>query len=213
MPDREKFSFAQIHKELQNEVGQLETDSSRAKLIDVLATLAFEIKRIQQRQRVYAAALRAQGVIMGPELTSLLEQMPKHATIDARDAFDSMNGIYQLEYGEFGAYRWTGPTKETSFRAWIDRGIPITLEANMFSFGDPRNRSDITLTIDGASVPLVCGEKLIRSEPFPIREGVGATEIIFSVPHAFCPKDQGGDDPRELRMAFHKLTLYAVNAG
>jgi hypothetical protein len=200
-------SFSDIFASFQRDLVDFTSETGRQRLIECLALLSYEIQKINTRQRVYAAALRAQGVSLPPSLSNLIDHMPRQAVIDARDSLDAIDGFYPLEYGADAAYRWTGPGREVSFRAWVDRSGPTILEVALYSFGDPRNHDSIQLRVDGEPVRVISGEKVIRSDPIHIRSTNGPTEIRLDIPFSFCPKDQGESDSRELRIAFSKLTL------
>ncbi|WP_141563254.1 hypothetical protein [Teichococcus rhizosphaerae] len=179
----------------------------KAGVCEQLAILSFEIARLKQKQKAYAAALRNPEAPASPGPSEAIMQLPSLAEIDMREALDALDGFYPLEYAEDGPYRWTGPNATARFQVWIDRSVPVQLDALMFSFGDERNRAEITLLVDGVTVPVHCGDKMIRSDPFPVTPDVAASEIIFHIPHTFCPAERGEEDSRRLGVAFRSVKI------
>ncbi|MDJ0390421.1 hypothetical protein QMO56_20100 [Roseomonas sp. E05] len=201
------LSYSDILKGVQEELAHKPEEEARGKLCEQIAMLNFELAKLKQKQKVYAAALRRQGSVTRGGASPAASDLPQFAEVDMRDALDALDGFYALEYGNDGPYRWTGPGSTVRFRVWVDRSVPMQLDAVMYSFGDERNRSDITLKVDGVEVPVRFGDKVIRSEAFPVNDETGATEIMFNIPHIFRPADRGQEDQRLLGVAFAGLKI------
>lgn len=203
-------SYSEILKEIEAEIKNTPEDEAKVKFCEQLAMLRFEISNIKQKQKVGAVALRHQGGTARPGVSDALQQMPPFAEVDMRDALDALDGFYALEYNSEGPYRWTGPGATVKFRVWVDRSVPVQMDAMLLSFGDERNRGEITLRVDGIEIGLHCGDRVIRSDAFPTTTAVGMTEIIFNIPHLFSPQEKGEDDTRSLGVAFRSLRLSPV---
>ncbi|HWL83077.1 MAG TPA: hypothetical protein VNR89_19170 [Roseomonas sp.] len=207
MANQINLSYSDILKGIQEELARGSDEEARGKICEQIAMLSFEMAKLKQKQKVYAAALRRQGSGTPGGASHAASDLPQFAQIDMRDALDALDGFYALEYGNEGPYRWTGPGSTVRFRVWVDRSVPMQLDATMYSFGDERNRSEITLKVNGVEVPVRCGDKVIRSEAFPVSDETGATEIMFNIPHIFRPADQGQEDTRMLGVAFAGLKI------
>jgi hypothetical protein len=210
MSGKNTESYSEILQEIQKELSDKSGDDFKRIVCERLAALYFDIAKIKKKQQSYASAMRLQRSFEGDSEGS--SKLSQHFEVDMRDAVDAIEGFYSLEYGENGPYRWTGVGPTATFRAWIDRSIPMHLDAAVRSFGDERNRADITLLVDGVEVPVRCGDKTIRSEAFPISNSKAATEIVFRIPHTFRPQDQGESDMRTLGVCFEKLQVVSDNS-
>jgi hypothetical protein len=210
MSGKNTESYSEILKEIQKELCDKSDDEFRRIISERLAALHFELVKIKKKQQSYASAMRLQRSFEGDAVSDM--KLARHFEFDMRDAVDAIEGFYPLEYGEGGPYRWTGLGPTATFRAWLDRSVPMYLDAAVRSFGDERNRADVTLLVDGIEIPVRCTDKNIRSEAFPVSNSKAATEVVFRIPHTFCPQDRGESDSRTLGVCFEKLQVVSEDS-
>jgi hypothetical protein len=199
------LSYAEIHERILTDIGDLASEEGRHRLVDLLSSMQFELNRLKTRHRALLTSLRFQAPEPNPQVASLVEKMPRRVVVDARDSLDTIDGFYDLEYAGTTAFRWTGPGPDVTFRAWIDRSVPVVMDLSFVSLGDSRNAGNIELWVDGARVPLSFGETSIRSAPLPRGRSDAATEAVLRIPYSFLPKYQGTEDERELGIAFVRV--------
>jgi hypothetical protein len=176
-------SYSDIRDQIERELADLTAKAGREAVIEHLSVLTFELNRIKRQQRTLLAALRARDVLVRNREQTEIGAAAGSIDLDARDALDVADGLYDIEWDKEVAYRWTGPGRDTLIRVWLDRAMPISCEIGVLSYGDERNRGAIHLTVDGVPVATAeRGDKLLRSEPFPVVNGSLYSEVGIHVP-------------------------------
>lgn len=182
-------------------------DALRAEVIEIRARLA-SLERILQ--------IRDTALAEGPapsssqaDAPSPPHSLPDHFDIAADQLLPVQDGFYQLEWGPEGAFRWTGPTQDVGFDAWLDRSQPLVATLRLFHFGTPANAKELTLDVDGTSYAMAREgtEKLFRSTPIAPRTSDGLTRLTLRVPHLHSPSARGAADKRVLGVAFQRLRV------
>jgi hypothetical protein len=180
MPAR---SYSDIRDEISRELGDITAPDAREAVIEHLTRLTFELGRVKQQQSLLRSALRARDILLRERSEPGSVEPAALIELDPRDALDPVDGLYDIEWDKEVAYRWTGPGHDTLIGLWLDRAIPIICEIELFSYGDVRNRGAIALTVDGVPVRTTeAGEKLLRSDPFPVVGGSCYSEVGIHVP-------------------------------
>jgi hypothetical protein len=176
-------SYSEIRDQIGRELGDLTAPAAREAVIEHLTELTFELSRIKEQQRTLLAALRARDILLRDHEETGTAGPAGPIELDPRDALDTADGLYDIEWDNEIAYRWTGPGHDTLFRVWLDRALPVVCEIALLSYGDGRNRSAVGLTVDGVPVAIEeAGDKLLRSASFPVVGGSLYSEIGIHVP-------------------------------
>jgi hypothetical protein len=196
-------SYSDIRQQIAGEFVDLTEAATREAVIEHLSLLTFELNRVKQQQRTLLAALRARDILVRDREHGEIVAAAEPIDLDPRDALDVVGGLYDIEWDKEVAYRWTGPDRDTLIRVWLDRAMPIACEIAVHSYGDERNRGAVALTVDGVPVSIAeRGEKLLRSEPFPVLSGSLYTEVGVHVPWligAAAPGNGAGASRRRSR--------------
>ena len=152
-------------------------------MVEHLVDLTFEVDRLKQYQKTLLAALRARDIVVHEGAGNGVVAPAAAIDLDPRDALDTADGLFDIEWQKEVAFRWTGPGRDSLIRVWLDRTIPVVFEITLFSYGDARNRGAVALTVDGTPVALrETGDLLLRSDPFPCLAGSLLTEVGIHVP-------------------------------
>jgi hypothetical protein len=176
-------SYSDIRDQIGREIADLALPEARKSLIEHLTELTFELDRLKESQRVLGVALRARDVLACQSGQTAVPGGFRSLELDPREALDTAEGLYGLEWNEEATYRWTGPGKETLIRVWLDRAVPMMFEMVVLSYGDERNRGAVGLTVDGLPIALrEIDDKVMRSDPFPIIGESLYTEVVIHVP-------------------------------
>jgi hypothetical protein len=175
-------SYSDIRDQIGRECTDLTTVAARECVIEHLSLLTFELDRIKEQQRTLLAALRARDILVRDREQTEIVAPAGSIDLDPRDALDAADGLYDIEWDNEVAYRWTGPGRDTLVRVWLDRAMPILCEIAVLSYGDERNRGAIGLTVDGVPVGIAeSGDKLLHSDPFPVLAGSLYSEVGIHV--------------------------------
>jgi hypothetical protein len=176
-------SYSEIRERLDRELAALSPDDARRHLVEHLTELTFEIDRIKQSHRVLLAALRARDSLVREQQHLPLPAVSRTIELDARNAFDVVDGLQDIQWDQTAAFRWSGPGHDVVTQIWLDRSVPIVFEVDVQSYGDQRNRNAVALTVDGVAVGIKdVGDNRLRSEPLPIAAGSLYTELVLHVP-------------------------------
>jgi hypothetical protein len=193
-------SYSEIRDQIGRELADLSTPSAREAVVEHLTGLTFELARIHEQQRTLLAALRARDILLRDRNGAASVASTGPVELDPRDALDASDGLHDIEWDEETAYRWTGPGRDTLFRVWLDRALPIVCEIGVLNYGDDRNRRAISLTVDGRPVAIAeAGGNLLRSAPFPLADGSLLSEIGIHVPFLCGPAVAGTDGDQRVR--------------
>lgn len=186
-----------------------EADSTAA-----MQALRREVAELRARLDAFERILQlrdAAGAPSGAPLPAAPPAAPLPADYDiaADQLLPAQDGFHQLEWGPDGPLRWTGPTEDVHFEAWIDRSAPLVATLRLFHFGTPANAKDLTLVVDGASHAMrrEGTTKILVSAPIAPRAGDGPTRFTLHVPHLHSPSARGAADKRVLGVAFQRLTV------
>lgn len=186
-------------------------ESLRIEVADLRARLEGYERLLQLRD---AAMMHAEPAIAPPAAAPAATPTPRPPLpakfeIAADQLLPAQDGFYHLEWGPEGAFRWTGPTAEIHFEAWVDRSEPLVASMRIFHFGTPANAKELALEVDGALYPLSRegNQKLMRSTPIAPRVGDGPTRLTLKVPHMHSPAERGLADKRILGIAFQLLRI------
>ncbi|HEX4077730.1 MAG TPA: hypothetical protein VHX61_02495 [Rhizomicrobium sp.] len=137
--------------------------------------------------------------------------LPKTVVFDADQRFDPRFGFYPVEYLESGLpFCWTGPAREFSFEVFVDRTAGAELSLEGARFLDHERQRNITLQVDGESVPIVpapVAKGLRYSAELPATTRRAGARLIFVVPEVLPPPR--GTDARLLGLAFTRLAITA----
>lgn len=178
-----------------------------------LAALRAEVAELRARLDSYERLLQLRDAAQAaePDTTppAAVLTLPDHFDIAADQLLPVQDGFYKLEWGPEGAFRWTGPTQDVGFDAWLDRSAPLVATLRLFHFGTPANAGELAIEVDGIAYPLVREgkDKVLRSEPIATRPGSGPTRITLRVPHLHSPATRGAADRRVLGVAFQRLRV------
>jgi hypothetical protein len=176
-------SYSDIRDRIGREFADLTEAAAREAVIEHLSLLTFELNRIKEHQRALLAAVRARDILVRDRNQTEIIAPAGSIDLDPRDALDAAAGLYDIEWDNEVAYRWTGPSHDTLIRVWLDRALPVVCEIAVRSYGDERNRGAIALTVDGVPVAIAeRGDKLLRSDPFALLSGSLYTELGIHVP-------------------------------
>lgn len=185
-----------------------DVESLRIEVADLRARLEGYERLLQLRD---AAMTHAERAIAPPATATPAPRQPLPAKFEiaADQLLPAQDGFYHLEWGPEGAFRWTGPTAEIHFEAWVDRSEPLVASMRIFHFGTPANAKELALEVDGALYPLSRegNQKLMRSTPIAPRAGDGPTRLTLKVPHMHSPAERGLADKRILGIAFQLLRI------
>lgn len=188
-----------------------DVESLRIEVADLRARLEGYERLLQLRDAAMTHAERAIAPpATAPAATPAPRQpLPAKFEIAADQLLPAQDGFYHLEWGPEGAFRWTGPTAEIHFEAWVDRSEPLVASMRIFHFGTPANAKELALEVDGALYPLSRegNQKLMRSTPIAPRAGDGPTRLTLKVPHMHSPAERGLADKRILGIAFQLLRI------
>jgi hypothetical protein len=177
------FNRTKVIEDLERDLGDLSQPDNRRRVAEWIADLQLEQLRVKGLQATLLAALRARDVVAREGAGRTLAPPARLIELRARDAITVEGGVYPIAWDGAIAYRWTGPGAESVLRVWLDRSVPVVFEIALHSFGDPRNEDALELRVDGAPVALqAAGDKLLRSDGFPIVEGSLFTEIAIRTP-------------------------------
>lgn len=181
--------------------------SLQSEVADLRARMDAYERMLQIRDAAAAAAPKAPAPAVEPAAAK--PPLPSEFEIGADQLLPAQDGFYQLEWGPEGAFRWTGPSAEVHFEAWLDRSQPLVVTLRIFHFGTPANGKELSIEVDGAPYPLTrqANQKILRSEPIAVRATDGPTRLTLKVPHMHSPADRGLADKRLLGVAFQRLRL------
>ncbi|MTK63772.1 MAG: hypothetical protein F8N15_04430 [Methanobacterium sp.] len=175
-------NYTEIRERLGLDLPDIARPEIQSTLLAHLAEMTFEIQRLKQRQYALLAALRAKDVVLRNTDTDS-GRAARLIEIDARNAFDAANCLHGIEWEGDLSFRWTGPAHDFPIRIWLDRTIPIVFEFAVLSYGDPRNKGALTLSVDGISVKFdEVDDRLLRSAPFVTLDQPQITEVVVHVP-------------------------------
>ncbi|WP_244459218.1 hypothetical protein [Roseomonas fluvialis] len=177
----------------------------RAEVADLRARVESYERILQLHDAALAAAPPAPAAAPPPPSPDL----PHHFEIAADQLLPAQDGFYQLEWGPEGAFRWTGPSEEVGFDAWVDRSRPLVATLRLFHLGTPANANSLAIEVDGVAYPLTRDgkDKLLRSDPIQPRSSDGPTRLTLRVPHMHSPAARGAADRRVLGVAFQRLRI------
>ena len=186
-------------------------ESLRTEVADLRARLETYERILQVRDAALVAVTPSAHPVTKVELEQKATKpdLPATFEIAADQLLPAHDGFYQLEWGPEGAFRWTGPTTDVHFEAWLDRSESLVAALRVFHFGTPANAKELALEVDGALYPLSrqANQKLLRSQPIAPRAGDGPTRLTLKVAHLHTPAERGLADKRTLGVAFQRLRI------
>jgi hypothetical protein len=181
----------------------------RAEVADLRARVESYERILQLRDAALAAAPPAPAPATLPAPSPPPPDLPHQFEIAADQLLPAQDGFYQLEWGPEGAFRWTGPSEDVGFDAWVDRSRPLVATLRLFHLGTPANAKGLAIEVDGVAYPLTRDgkDKLLRSDPIQPRASDGPTRLTLRVPHMHSPAARGAADKRMLGVAFQRLRI------
>jgi hypothetical protein len=180
----------------------------RSEVAELRARLGTFEQILQLRDAALAASANTNSTTKAPPTAAL----PSSFEIGADQLLPAQDGFHHLEWGPEGAFRWTGPSADIHFEAWLDRSSPLVATIRIFHFGTPANAKDMVIEVDGVLYTLTRegNQKVLRSAPIAIRAGDGPTRLTLKVPHMHSPADRGLADKRILGIAFQHLSIERI---
>lgn len=187
---------------------------------ELLKALADELAALYQLCADLEAALQSRTashasmhLLQLDEPPSLPAALPTRVDLYASQLFEPQDGFYNLEYTADGVpFRWTGPQRYFSFAVNLDRSTALVAELELVSMIDEKRQRDMTLLVDGASLPFRVTKAdagYIGHAIVPIAPPQDTTTLTFVVPSTSQP---GPADRRELGVAFSKLKIRPAGA-
>jgi hypothetical protein len=205
-------SILDYDPEYSNEAPELNGGGTGPDAVQVLRCRVDELQAqlgaLKQRLEAIAAFERLHDALLTRPYCELGD-LQSHATLDARDFLDCVEGVHFLEYVASGvAFRWTGPGHFTRFRFRIDRQQDILVRLRVESRGRNGDSDPLTVDVDGSVYPLVQVENTsdFVAGPIPPRPEAGFTDVILHVPQLFSP-EAASNDNRVLGIAVISITV------
>ncbi len=187
--------------------GSPEEAGQYAELSARIARLTGEVAMLRQRLDTVTTFERFRDAVL-THRGSVPYQPPSSNLLDARDFMETVEGVYFLEYGPTGAYRWTGPGNFTRFSFFVDRRVPVQVELHLMFLGRLAASDILSVDIEGVVYPFFRagpGDGFVAG-PVPPRAGVAPTDVVLHVPVVFAP-GEGSGDTRRLGVAISSIAL------
>ncbi len=199
-------------------------DAGAGALIDELSGLSASVAAISKR---LAEVERSAETILAlldfplPRQGAARTPLMKRVVVTARMFCNPADGFHRLEFSPDGtAFRWTGPRSEFRFTVYVDRRQGCRAELALIDNERMRDVAELACYIDRSWTPCELrradGEALARvSFSLPPLEINRGTEILFSAPFMFVPRDLNPDslDTRSLGVQFVELRIDRSDVG
>jgi hypothetical protein len=193
-------------------------------LIDELSGLSASVGAISKR---LAEVERSAETILTlldfpfPRQGAAQTPLMKRVVVTARMFCNPADGFHRLEFSPDGtAFRWTGPQAEFRFTVYADRRQGCRAELALIDNERLRDVAELACYIDRSWTPCELrradADGLARVTfslpPLEINRG---TEILFSAPFMFVPRDLNPDslDTRSLGVQFVELRIDRADVG
>ena len=179
-----------------------------------LFALQQEVIALRERLDAQEKLLQLRDALPAPSPVAELRyptplELPSHWEIDAEQSLQGACNFHGLEWGEEGAFRWTGPGAEAGFDLWIDRRYPLRARLEIADFGHEANKGALSLIVDGSLYPLQQRGpgKWLMAGPILPRATAGPTQLLIRVPHLHAPPAPSHHAPPLRGIAFKRLSL------
>mgnify|MGYP005843678167 CR=1 FL=1 len=140
---------------------------------------------------------------------------PSSVSLDFGDPLPPRWGLYAIERGPLGTYRWTGPDREAWVEVAVAGGRALLLEVHVLMALRPELLDGLRLSVNGRPLPTVRAD---GRDGFRFRAEVpaevlaarrGPARVGLTVPATFLPAevDPSNADPRRLGVAVSRVSL------
>jgi hypothetical protein len=199
-------------------------DSGARALIDELSGLSEAVAAISRR---LAEVERSAETILAlldfplPRQGAAATPLMKRVVVTAMMFCNPADGFYRLEFSPEGrAFRWTGPRPEFRFTVYVDRRENCRAELVLIDNERLHDVAQLACYVDRIWTPCElrradAGGLAIVSFNLPPLDINRGTEILFSAPFVFVPRDLNPEslDTRSLGVQFVELRIDRSDAG
>lgn len=185
---------------------------------ELLKALADELAALHRLCADLERAVRQSGKSADPaahllaldDAVGVSAALPGSVDLYASQLFEPQEGFYNLEYTADGVpFRWTGPQRYFSFTVNVDRSAALLAELEIINMVDEQRQSDMTLLVDGSSLPFrvqQTGAGYLGRAMLPAVAPRDTTTLTLVVPATLRPPAPS-TDIRELGIAFSRLRI------